>query len=94
MEYTQITYEVSDSILTITLNRPKRLNADTPTMRAEVMDALNRADEDDGIRVIITTGAGRAYCAGADLGVMNSPGDKTAEGAGEVSIDDYQDGGG
>ncbi len=94
MEYTQITYEVSDSILTITLNRPEKLNADTPVMRAEVVDALNRADEDDGIRVIITTGAGRAYCAGADFDVLNSPPGGGSEGGGEVSIDDYQDGGG
>jgi enoyl-CoA hydratase/carnithine racemase len=94
MEYTQITYEVSDSILTITLNRPEKLNADTPVMRAEVVDALNRADEDDGIRVIITTGAGRAYCAGADFDVLNSPPAGGSEGTSEVSIDDYQDGGG
>jgi enoyl-CoA hydratase/carnithine racemase len=94
MEYTQIEYEVSDSILTITLNRPEKLNADTPVMRAEVMDALNRADEDDDIRVIITTGAGKAYCAGADLSVLNNPGNKVSEGGDKVSIDDYQDGGG
>jgi len=90
MEYTQIEYEVSDSILTITLNRPERLNADTPTMRAEIMDALNRADGDDDIRVIITTGAGKAYCAGADLDAVSSNRDSI----GDVGIDDYQDGGG
>ena len=94
MEYTRIRYEVSDSILTITLNRPERLNADTPAMRAEVLDALNRADEDDGIRAIITTGAGRAYCAGSDLDVLNYPGEMAREGDDEVGIDDYQDGGG
>jgi enoyl-CoA hydratase/carnithine racemase len=94
MEYTQIKYDVSDSILTITLNRPEKLNADTPVMRAEVVDALNRADEDDGIRVIITTGAGRAYCAGADLDVLGDPPSGAGEGGEELSIDDYQDGGG
>ncbi len=94
MEYTRIRYEVSDSILTITLNRPERLNADTPAMRAEVMDALNRADEDDGIRVIITTGAGKAYCAGLDLDLLNYPDEMAGEGDDNVGIDDYQDGGG
>ena len=94
MEYTQIKYEVSDSILTITLNRPEKMNADTPRMRAEVVDALNRADEDDDIRVIITTGAGKAYCAGADFDVLNYPAEKAGGANGEVGIDDYQDGGG
>lgn len=88
MEYTQIKYEVSDSILTLTLNRPEKLNADTPVMRAEVMDALNRADEDDGIRVIIVTGAGRAFCAGADLSGMGTTSRS------EDSIEDWRDGGG
>jgi enoyl-CoA hydratase/carnithine racemase len=63
-------------------------------MRAEVMDALNKADEDDDIRVVITTGAGKAYCAGADFDVLNYPRDRAGESGGEVSIDDYQDGGG
>lgn len=67
MEYTQIKYEVSDLILTITLDRPDRLNAFTPMMRAELIDALERADADDNVRVVIVTGAGRAFCAGADM---------------------------
>lgn len=67
MEYRQILYEVADRVLTITLNRPDRLNAFTTTMGKELVDAFNRADEDDNIRAIIVTGAGRAFCAGADL---------------------------
>lgn len=67
MEYTQILYEVSDRILTITLNRPDRLNAFTTTMGKELVDAFGKADADDNIRVIIVTGAGRGFCAGADL---------------------------
>jgi len=67
MEYTQILYEVSEGILTITLNRPEKLNADTPVMEAELIDAFNMADADDDVRVVIVTGAGRAFCAGADL---------------------------
>ena len=67
MEYNQISYEVSDRILTITLNRPERMNAFTNVMCKEVMDALHQADADDEVRVIIITGAGRAFCAGTDL---------------------------
>ena len=67
MEYKQILYDVKDSILTITFNRPERLNAFNPTMRAELMDAFDRANADDTIRAIIVTGKGRAFCAGADL---------------------------
>ncbi len=67
MEYSQIVYEVSNRILTITLNRPERLNAFTPVMCKELVDAFGRADADDDVRVVIVTGAGRAFCAGADL---------------------------
>src|SRR2546429_4497551 len=67
MDYTEIRYEVADGVLTITLDRPDRLNAWTPTMQAELIDAFDRADGDDDVRAIVVTGAGRAYCAGADL---------------------------
>jgi len=62
-----ITVDVSDRILTITLNRPDRLNAWTQTMFGDLMEAFERADADDGVRAVIVTGAGRAFCAGADL---------------------------
>ncbi len=67
MEYTQITYEVADHIATITLNRPEQLNAFTGVMMREVIDAFDRVDADDDVRVVIVTGAGRGFCAGADL---------------------------
>jgi enoyl-CoA hydratase/carnithine racemase len=67
MAYETILYDVADEILTITLNRPEKLNAFTNQMLTEMVDALDRADADDGIRAIIVTGAGRAFCAGADL---------------------------
>ena len=67
MEYSQILYEVSNRILTITLNRPERLNVFSPVMGQELLDAFGRADADDDVRVVIVTGAGRAFCAGADL---------------------------
>lgn len=66
-DYQTILYELSDRVLTITLNRPERLNAFTEQMRVEMTDALDRADADDEVRVIIVTGAGRGFCAGADL---------------------------
>lgn len=66
-EYTQIIYEVEDRIATITLNRPDRLNAFTETMMREICEALDAADADDQVGAIIFTGAGRGFCAGADL---------------------------
>ena len=62
-----IRYDVADRILTITLNRPERLNAYTDTMRAELIEAFDRADADDDVGAVIVTGEGRAFCAGADL---------------------------
>jgi enoyl-CoA hydratase/carnithine racemase len=67
MEFEEILYEVEDRVLTITLNRPDRLNAFTPTMGAELIAAFDRADADDDVRAVIVTGAGRGFCAGADL---------------------------
>jgi enoyl-CoA hydratase/carnithine racemase len=66
--YEQIRYEVRDRILTITLNRPDRLNAFTARMSEELIDAYGRANSDDDVRAIVLTGAGRGFCAGADLG--------------------------
>ena len=68
MAYEQILYEVADQVLTITMNRPDKMNAFTGKMQDELIDAFDRADKDDNIRAIIVTGAGRAFCAGADLG--------------------------
>jgi enoyl-CoA hydratase/carnithine racemase len=67
MPYQTITYEIAEQILTITLNRPDRLNAFTTTMMNDLIDAFDRADRDDEVRAVIVTGAGRAFCAGADL---------------------------
>jgi enoyl-CoA hydratase/carnithine racemase len=63
----QITTELSERVLTITLNRPERLNAWTAQMGQELIAALDRADADDEVRAVIVTGAGRGFCAGADL---------------------------
>lgn len=68
MSFQEIETETSDGVMTITLNRPERLNAWTPTMGAELMAAFDLADAEDSVRAVIVTGAGRAFCAGADLG--------------------------
>lgn len=65
---TTIAVEVAEGIQTITLSRPDRLNAFTPQMMAELIAAFDSADADDAVRAVIVTGAGRAFCAGADLG--------------------------
>jgi|ThiBio_1000_plan_1041568.scaffolds.fasta_scaffold01058_14 enoyl-CoA hydratase/carnithine racemase len=67
MSYRDILYETDGPVLTITLNRPDKLNAYTAVMGAELEDAFTRADADDAIRAIIVTGAGRGFCAGADI---------------------------
>ncbi len=67
MQFEQIRAEVSEQVLTITLNRPDRLNAWTATMGRELTDAFDRADADDEVRAVVITGAGRGFCAGADL---------------------------
>jgi enoyl-CoA hydratase/carnithine racemase len=67
MAFEQITTDVADRVLTITLNRPERLNAWTATMGRELIEALDAADADDEVGAIIVTGAGRGFCAGADL---------------------------
>lgn len=68
-DYDQITYEVDDDgVALVTLNRPDKLNAMTAQMGAEMGDAMAEADADDDVRVVVLTGAGRGFCAGADLG--------------------------
>jgi enoyl-CoA hydratase/carnithine racemase len=72
MAYEEILYEVSDRIATITLNRPTKLNAWTSTMEKEVQQAMFEAERDQQVRVIVLTGAGRGFCAGADMANLDS----------------------
>ena len=67
-DFETLLFDVEDEVATITLNRPDRMNAYNPAMAADLDSAWARCDEDDGIRAVILTGAGRAFCAGADLG--------------------------
>jgi enoyl-CoA hydratase/carnithine racemase len=70
LNLTEIEYSVADRVATITLNRPDRLNAWTPTMAIELREAIRRAEADDSVRAIVLTGAGRGFCAGADVGIL------------------------
>ncbi len=92
MSYEQILYDVSDRIATITLNRPDKLNAWTMRMSAEVRHAAFHADRDEAVRVIIVTGAGKGYCAGADMDMLQGLGDgdtaSLAAGTDDLSVSD------
>ena len=92
MSYTEIRYALAERVATITLHRPEKLNAFTHVMRDELVDAFSRADDDDEVRVVIVTGAGRAFCAGADL----SAGRDTFDYAKREGLDaqTHRDGGG
>lgn len=70
MTYEHVLVDVADAIGTLTLNRPDKLNAFAGTMRQEIADAVRSLAADDAVRVIVITGAGRAFCAGADIGYM------------------------
>jgi len=93
MNYREITYEVADRVLTITLNRPEKLNAFTAQMCLELLDALDTADADDEVRVVIVTGAGRGFCAGADLSIGGGTFDNTTQDRADT-LETHRDGGG
>ena len=95
--YQTLGYEVDDGLLTLTLNRPERLNAFTSEMRREIVDALDRADADDDVRAVIFTGAGKGFCAGADLSSGSGTFRDAASGGGSAPPADGEaarDGGG
>lgn len=93
MSYEDIRYTVEDRVATITLHRPERMNAFTPRMCRELLAALDAADADDEVRVVIVTGEGRAFCAGADLGSGGKTFDGGAQGSSHT-IDTHRDEGG
>jgi len=103
MSYETIKYEVADQILTITLNRPEKLNAFNATMQRELIEAFDKADADDSVSAIIVTGEGRAFCAGADLSsgadtfdrdARRGPVRRNADGSVDYSDPQVRDGGG
>jgi len=96
MDYQQIIYDIDEGILTITLNRPDKLNAFTGQMMTEMINALDRADADDTVKAIIVTGAGRGFCAGADLssGASTFDADASAPKAAQEEKKSIADGGG
>lgn len=86
-----IKYHVENGIALLTLNRPEQLNAVNYEMLDEMINLINKADMDDEVRVVIVTGEGRAYCAGADLSPGGTKWDKTSE---KLPISEHRDGGG
>ena len=103
MAYETIKYDIADQILTITLNRPDKLNAFNMTMMNELIDAFDKADADDNVRAIIVTGEGRGFCAGADLSsggdtfdrdAKRGPAKRLASGNVDYSDPGIRDGGG
>lgn len=93
MSYEEIRYAVEERVATITLSRPERMNAFTARMCREMIEALDAADADDAVRAVVVTGAGRAFCAGADLGSGGDTFDSKAQGYADT-VDTHRDGGG
>ncbi len=85
MTYQDILYRVEAGVAVITLNRPDKLNAWRQEMDRDVRAAMRAASEDDAVRVIVVTGAGRGFCAGADMSLLQSIQSNAADGASEPS---------
>src|SRR5438270_7527115 len=93
-DYHEILYDVDGPVLTITLNRPDKLNAFTFTMLTNLLRRFDRADAHDDVRAVITTGAGRGFCAGADLAAGDGTFDSRDSSGAEARLEDARDGGG
>jgi enoyl-CoA hydratase/carnithine racemase len=94
-DFDNIVFEIEDGVATVTLNRPDKLNAMNESMRRELMAALDHTDANDDVRAVIWTGAGRGYCAGADLSGGSATFDYSANvGDGSAKPKVQRDGGG
>lgn len=89
MDYEEILYQVDGAVATITLNRPNALNALTRTLRRELLDALNRTAEDESIRALILTGAGKGFCVGQDVKEMSDDYEKEGPELGRLVEAEY-----
>ena len=94
MDLTQTRYEIEKGIARVTLYRPNEMNALTHTMRKELIQIFATADQDDSVRAVVVTGAGKAFCAGADLSSGGSAFDRTVQEGRNVPISEHRDGGG
>ncbi len=94
MNLTETLLEISDGIAIVTLNRPDHMNAFTLTMGKELEMIFEEADKDDSIRVIVVTGAGKAFCAGADLSYGASTFDVSKREGRDIAINEHRDEGG
>ena len=92
MEFKEILFDVADGVATITLHRPDKLNAFTVRMMFELIEAFDKTDADDAVRAVIVTGAGRAFCAGADVSGGGQTFDYESQGSTEPK--EFRDGGG
>ena len=94
MELIHTQYKVEKKIALIMLNRPEKMNAFTPNMRKEMVWLMDEADRDDDVRVVVVTGAGKAFCAGADLSAGGTTFDRSSKKEPKTTIDEHRDGGG
>jgi enoyl-CoA hydratase/carnithine racemase len=94
MELTQTRYEIEKGVAKVTLYRPDQMNALTQTMRKELVEIFIAADQDDSVRAVVVKGAGKAFCAGADLSSGGSAFDRAIQEGRKVAIGEHRDGGG
>lgn len=94
MDLNEIRYEVENGIATVTMNRPDKMNAMGTVMREELIWGFGEADRDDDVRVVVVKGAGKAFCAGADLSAGGSRFDYSREEGKEIPMSEHRDGGG